>query len=254
MPDATIQLQNLKGIWRPIYAHRTALHSTADAIVLAAWRRDVRGLDLTPAVVLAGEGADPAWQHRRRAAAAAVVGVLTAWSWRRTRAAIALAAKRAHRAGWAAGYALLSQDHDDDTPYSGEPDSPYTIGSPDMDDHRADSTATAVLTAALTATADRAGRAIADTTDDDPTGDGEHIVDDGLDLVLLTDAAVSAAYGAGMLAAYLGAGTRSVIWLTAGDGRVCPRCSDAEAGSPYSLLAAPTLPQHPHCRCCLAPA
>ncbi|MFB6568374.1 hypothetical protein [Streptomyces noursei] len=258
MPDATIQLRSLKGIWRPVYAHRIALHSTADAIVLAAWKRDAHGLDLAPAVAawqqLLGESADPEQRHRRQTAAAAVLGILTAWSWQRTRAAIALAAKRAHRAGWAAGRALVTQDHDDDTPYSGEPENPYTIGSPDMSDNTADGTATAVLTAALTATADRAGTAIADSTDDDPASDGEDTIETALHLALLTDAAVSAAYGAGMLAAYLGAGTRSVLWLTAGDGRVCERCSDAETGSPYSLLAAPTLPQHPNCRCCLAPA
>lgn len=257
MSDATIQLRSLKGIWRPVYAHRQALHATADAIVLAAWKRDAHGLDLAPAVAawqqLLGESAAPEQRHRRQAAAAAVLGILTAWSWQRTRAAIALAARRAHRAGWAAGHALITQDRDDDTPYDTGPSSPHVIGSPDMSDDTADATATAILTAALTATADRAGRAIADSTND-PAGDGEDTVEDGVDIALLTDAAVSAAYGAGMLAAYLAAGTRSVIWLTAGDGRVCSRCSDAEAGSPYSLLAAPTLPQHPNCRCCLAPA
>ncbi|MEV8480333.1 hypothetical protein, partial [Streptomyces sp. NPDC051173] len=215
------------------------------------------GIDLAPAVVAwrqaIGESVDPNGRHRRQAAAAAVLGTLAARPWKRTRAAIALAAKRAHRAGWAAGHALVTRDHTDDSSYDDQPDDPYTVGSPDMTDSTADGTAVTVLTAALTATATRAGRAMAGSTDDPEQGAGDAI-DAGLDLALAADMAVSAAYGAGLLSAYLGAGTSGVMWLTAGDERVCERCFAAEAGSPYSLLGAPELPQHPRCRCVLAPA
>lgn len=252
MPDATIQLANLKGVWRPVYAHRQALHSTADAIILTAWRRDTHGLDLAPAVTAwrqaVGE-TTPAQQHRRQAAAAAVLAALAARSWQRTRAAIALAAKRAHRAGYAAGTAIASRDETDDTPYDTD-DSDYTLGTGDLTDAAAAATATSVLTRALTAAATRAGQAIADSPDD-PTSDGEDVIDDGYDLTLAADVAVSAAYGAGLLAAYLAAGMQSVSWVTAGDGKVCVTCSNNEDGSPYSLLAAPSLPAHPRCRCCL---
>ncbi|MDR3079832.1 MAG: hypothetical protein LBV60_02695 [Streptomyces sp.] len=256
MPDATLQFGSLKGVWKPVYARRLALHATADAIVIAAWHADLHGLNLAPTVaawrLTVGETADPATQRRRHAAAQAVAATLAARSWRRTRTALALAAQRAHRAGWTAGHALVTRDGTDDSDLD-EPDNPYTLGSSDLADDGADATATAVLSSALNASATRAGRAMADSNDD-PDGDAEDALDDGLDLALAADVAVSAAYGAGMLNAYLGAQARSVVWMTAGDSRVCTECLDYETGSPYSLLAAPRLPAHPNCRCCLAPA
>ncbi|WP_188274407.1 hypothetical protein [Streptomyces sp. CBMA152] len=251
MPDATLQLGNLKGVWRPVYAHRTALHATADAIILAAWKRDAADLNLADVIAAwrqsTGETVD---HHRRQAAAAIVLTALHAHPWRRTRAAIATAAKRAHRIGWATGHTLVTRDKADDTPYDDTPDSGYGITSPDMPDATADATATAVLTTALAATANRAGRAMADGTDDSE-GDAEDVVDDGYDLSLAADVAASAAYGAGLLAAYLDAGTQSVSWMAAGDDRVCDRCSANEAAGPYSPFAVPTFPAHPRCRCVL---
>ncbi|MDJ0342281.1 2'-5' RNA ligase family protein [Streptomyces sp. H10-C2] len=206
---ATIQLSDPAGIWRPIYARRLALHATADRIVLTAWKADIQGIDLAPTLTAwrqaIGEAADPARDHRRQAAAAAVLGTLAARRWARTRAALATAAKRAHRAGWNAAHQLATRDHADDQPYDDNSDNPYTIGSPDMTDDAADATATATLTAALSATARRAGRAMADAADD-PEGDAADAIDSGDDLDAYTDVAISAAYGAGMLAAYLGAG------------------------------------------------
>lgn len=274
MPDATLNLRSLKGVWRPVYARRQALHATADAIVLAAWRADLHGISLAPAVAAwrqaIGE-TDPATQRRRQAAAAAVLGTLSARPWTRTRAALATAAKRAHRTGWAAGHAIVTQDAADDTDYDEPDDTPYRLGSPDMTDHAADATASAVLTAALRASANRAGRAMAgvhttaeseddpeddpgEDSEDDPDGDAEDALEDGMDLALAVDVGVSAAYGAGMLAAYLDAGAGGVMWLSAGDERVCEQCLAYETASPYGLLGAPTLPAHPRCRCCLAPA
>lgn len=255
---ATLQLGDLKGIWRPVYAHRTALHTTADAIILAAWKRDAADLNLADALAdwnrPAGETVDT---HRRQAAAAAVLIALQAHPWKRTLAAIATAAKRAHRIGWAAGRALLTRDQGDDTPYDDNPDSGYGIGAPDMPDATADGTATAVLSTALAATANRAGRALADSADDlgdDGEGDAEDVVHDGYDMSLAADVAVSTAYGAGLLAAYLDTGVQGVAWVTAGDGAVCVRCSINEDNGPYSPFATPSLPAHPRCRCVLAPA
>lgn len=254
----TISVADPHGIWRPVYAHRIALHATADQVVMAAWQHDIHGLNLKPAVaawrMTAGDTTAAARQHRRQAAAAAVLAVLAARSWRRTRAALTTGAKRAHRAGWAAGHALATRDHTDDTPYD-EPDEDdeYSIGSPNLTNQQAAGTAAAILTAILAATARRAGRGVADSTGD-PADDGEDIVEDGYDLTLIVDAGISAAYGAGLLAAYIAAGRTAVQWITAGDGRVCNTCLANEAGSPYSLLGAPGFPAHPRCRCVLAPA
>lgn len=256
MPAPTINIGDPKGVWRPVYAHRKALHATADQLVLDAWHQDIAGIDLRDAVAtwrqMTGEALTDAQRRRRDAAAAAVLGALSARSWRRTKKALATAAKRAHRTGWAAGHAIVTRDHTDDSPYD-EPDGEYSLGSLDMSDHLAQGTATATLTAALAATARRAGRAIADSSND-PQGDGEDVLDDADDMSLAIDLAVSAAYGAGLLAAYIAAGLQSLSWITAGDERVCETCIANEAGSPYSLLGAPMLPAHPRCRCVLAPA
>lgn len=259
MPAPTINISDTKGIWRPVYAHRQALHATADQLVLDAWRRDIRGIDLKPAVKAwrqtLGEALTDTQRHRRDTAAAAVLGTLSARSWRRTKTALATAAKHAHRAGWAAGHAIVTRDQGDDSDYD-EPDGDYSVGSPNLSDHLAQGTATATLTAALAATARRAGRAIADNADDsedDGEGDGEDVLDDAYDMGLATDLAVSAAYGAGLLAAYIAAGLFSVQWISAGDERVCQTCLNFEDGSPYSLLGAPRIPAHPMCRCVLAP-
>lgn len=252
MSGPTIHIPTATGVWRQVYSHRLALHAAADDVVLAAWRQDVRGIDLSQAAAVLGETRQPT-DHRREAAAAAVLALLSARSWRRTRRALATAAKRSHRAGWNAGRHLASHDRDDDTPYSDTDDgSDNTISRADMSDHNADGTAAAALTAALAATARRAGRTMAASTA--PAADGQDTVDDGDDLNLAADVVVSAAYGAGLLAAYLASGIGAVEWITAGDERVCDTCLANEAGNPYSLYGAPRLPAHPRCRCVLAPA
>lgn len=250
MSRPTIHIPTAAGVWRQVYSHRLALHAAADDVVLTAWRQDVSGLDLTQAAAVLGETRQPT-DHRGEAAAAAVLALLSARSWQRTRRALATAAKRSHQAGWDAGRHLASRDRADDTPY-GDRGSDTAISRADMSDHNADGTATAALTAALTATARRTGRVMASSSD--PATDGEDTVDAGDDLLLATDVAVSAAYGAGLLAAYLASGIGAVEWITAGDERVCDTCLANEAGNPYSLYGAPRLPAHPRCRCVLAPA
>lgn len=258
MPIPTVDIAAPKGVWRPVYARRRALHATADALILTAWRRDTRGLDLAPAAQ-AWQGAraynpDRDQRQDRQQAAAAVLAALQARNWDRTRHALAVASQKAHRAGWQAGRHLATTDLDDDTDYEDGDPTTLTVGNPDLSDQAAASGAAAVLARILAATAPRAGRHMADSTGDDPVGDGEDVVDDGYDAALAADTAVSAAYGAGLLAAFLSLGAQSLVWTTAGDGRVCVACQDNEANSPYSPFAVPALPAHPRCRCTLAPA
>ncbi|MCC9307692.1 2'-5' RNA ligase family protein [Kitasatospora sp. RB6PN24] len=255
--SATVQLDAPRGIWRPVYARRQALHAAADATVLAAWRKDVTTVELGPAIAAwrrqLGEAADPAGRHRRDAAASAVLAALTAADWPAVRAALTLAAQQAYRAGWAAGHAVASRDEDDEGDYDDQPATGLTVGTPMMPDQVAAATAASVLAAALRAAAQRAGRAIT-TAPDGPARAAAAAIAGGDDLLLAADTAVSAAYGAGMRAAYLNAVAQALAWVTAGDGRVCAQCIANEDGSPYSPLAAPSLPAHPRCRCCLAPA
>jgi hypothetical protein len=260
MPPATIQLASPQGIWRPVYARRIALHATADAIVLAAWQADADTLTLRPAVTAwrrsVGE-LDQSKVQRRQAASAVILTRLTARPWKRTRAALALAAQRAHHAGWQAGRHLATNASADDANYDDADDSDtgsgYILGSPYLSDTAAQSSATAALARLLSAAARRAGDAM-DDSEDDPQQDAEDSIDTGPDVLLTADIATSAHYGLGLLAAYLAFGVQAVTWFTAGDQRVCNTCVANEAGGPYSPFAAPPLPAHPRCRCILAPA
>jgi 2'-5' RNA ligase len=254
--SATIQLSSPQGVWRPVYARRMALHATADAIVLAAWRADADGLTLRPALTAwrrtVGE-LDQQQQQRREAAAAMILAVLTSQAWKRLRAALALAIQRAYAAGWQAGHHLTTADLADDSEYDDTTGSGYTLGASEMPDATAQATATSWLGRILAAVARRAGRAMADTHED-PLAAIAAVLAASLDVTLTVDLAVSAAYGAGLIAAYISAGIQALQWITAGDGAVCQRCDDIAGQGPYSPFAAPALPQHPSCRCILAPA
>jgi hypothetical protein len=256
VPAATISLASPNGVWRPVYARRIALHATADAIVLSAWRADADTLTLRPAVTAwrraVGE-LDQAQQQRREAAAATVLAVLASRAWKRLRAALALAVQRAYAAGWQAGNHLASADPADDSPYDDTTGSGYTLGASEMPDATAMATATSWLGRILAAVARRVGRVMADTHED-PLDAITAVLAASLDVTLIVDLAISAAYGAGLLAAYIGAGIQAVQWITAGDSDVCTRCLENESSGPYSPFAAPILPEHPSCRCILAPA
>lgn len=255
MPAATIQLATPHGVWRQVYARRHALHATADATVLAAYQDDVRTVSLTAAVrawrASIGEAADPALDQRRQTAAAAILAVLAARNWSRTRAALVAAIQRAYHAGWQAGSRLTTTDPGDDSPWDDATDSGYTIGDPQMSDSRARAAAATALSSALAATARAAARTMASS--EDPAAAATRIVAAGLAFALALDLAISAAYGLGLLAAYANTGVQSVAWVTAADGAVCERCDAYAQQGPYSPFATPPLPAHSRCRCVLAP-
>ena len=69
-----------------------------------------------------------------------------------------------------------------------------------------------------------------------------------------TDWAMTAAAGAGALAAYAARQMPQAAWVSVGDGRVCQACLDNESGGPYPLREFPPLPSHPACRCQAIPA
>lgn len=79
--------------------------------------------------------------------------------------------------------------------------------------------------------------------DEDTSGDGERASG------LIGDQAISSGYGGGMLATFTRAALAQVNFVTAGDTKVCQRCSELEAGNPYTLFTVPSLGQHPSCRC-----
>lgn len=64
---------------------------------------------------------------------------------------------------------------------------------------------------------------------------------------LLLDTLIGQALAQGALATYAAAGLEYADFITAGDGRVCPACAQAEDEGPYLLANTPQPPLHPSC-------
>lgn len=250
--EATLRLGHLEGVWAAIYQRREQLHAEADTDGLAAWRDATDGLNLGPLIQQAqadGPTTDRA-QHRRvlAALALAILGLLPATAqWEHLRALFAAAHDTARRYGWAAAGALLADDRGEIGPDLDQ----LAATAPDDTTGAAVVAAASALAAALRATANTLARTV---TPDDPadTDNLDAATDDALqagdDISLALDTSISLGWAAGMLAA-ISASSPQVSVITAGDGRVCPACEQAEADSPYLPGSAPPLPLHPRCRC-----
>lgn len=257
----TLRLGELTGVWAAVYRRRARLEADADGQVLAVWRELLDAVDLGDVVDLAAENPPPAGDdeasrlrraHLQQVLAAAVLARLAALAradgWARFTAALAglLAAARAD--GEAAGHAVATDDGSaldgGQTPPPGaaEEVGAYTLAAEAMRGMAATvarallAAAAAGLTAAQLAQLARA------------------VLRDALPLTLTVATAVGVAYTAGMAAAYAVLGADQLAFVTAGDGRVCATCSQAEDDGPYPAAQAPAPPLHPRCRCTLQPA
>ncbi|MEU0940108.1 hypothetical protein [Embleya sp. NPDC005971] len=67
------------------------------------------------------------------------------------------------------------------------------------------------------------------------------------------DLMTSRSMSQGALDLYASEGIGQVDFVTAGDDRVCPICTDCEIKGPYGVGESPTPGIHPHCRCVLMP-
>jgi 2'-5' RNA ligase len=103
------------------------------------------------------------------------------------------------------------------------------------------------------------GRVLAQGAEDGASRD--EMVDAAMDVLTSSDSeavafvvdwAMTTAADEGALALYRSEGVLQVDIITAGDGRVCSNCADAEAGSPWQIGDTPRMPLHPACRCCYA--
>lgn len=68
----------------------------------------------------------------------------------------------------------------------------------------------------------------------------------------VVDVALSTGMSQGALDLYRSQGVAQIDFMTAGDGRVCAQCGDAEDNNPYPADEVPQPPLHGRCRCCLA--
>ncbi|WP_189764638.1 2'-5' RNA ligase family protein [Streptomyces xanthochromogenes] len=106
--------------------------------------------------------------------------------------------------------------------------------------------------------ADDLGRTLASGMEDGLSRD--ELIDAAADILtgdsdavaFTVDWAMTTAADEGALALYQSEGVQLIDIITAGDGRVCGSCIDAETGSPWRVGDQPRMPLHPNCRCCYA--
>lgn len=254
--EATIDTGALEGTWALIHKRREDLHAKHAAAVLAVWRGIVHDLPAAEAVqryrVALGiheADQDPTRKGRLKAAAAAAVGWLLAHVRQSSQEQhLVDTLTEAIREGMAEGATtavLLAAEQAGET---GDPELIYAgrLAEAVVPPGTAQQVESAILSAATT-DGTRALLAVegpADATAEDLTGVLEG---DGKAADLMVDMAVGRGYTAGMLSTWLRLGGTSVDFVTAGDGKVCPRCEAAEEGSPYTMLGAPQPPLHPRC-------
>lgn len=252
--EATLRIGHLEGTWAAIYDRREALHRQAENEALALWRAAVKRLDLSAIVQQATTASPVTPANQRRAAlavtATAVLALLwTLPEWEQLRAYLTAAYGTARAHGWAAAAALQAEQR------GGSPDlSDLVDTAPDDNSVDGPSRVLAALSKIVLAAARTIARKLTRPTgpppsQDDADSDAEDTLDEGDDLGLGVDTLIGGAYMAGLLAFLSYSGAQQVDFVTAGDGRVCAACQEAEDNSPYTLDQVPVPPLHPRCRC-----
>jgi hypothetical protein len=256
--ELTLDLGRLEGLWARLFKRREDLIRHHTGLVTDAWRAILTAELINDAIaaVRRDDGSDD--PDRWKTAVLAAVAAMTASlpnrpAWTQLRQAI----RDALAAGQAEGAAAASVLHADRT------QQPQPDWGTEYDDALAVATARPQLWADTDTWASKLvgriahdlGRALTsqgvDASDDELRQAANHSARTG-DLPAIgftVDWAMTAAAGAGALAAYVARGQTLLNWTTAGDGRVCVACEDNEANGPYTPIEFPALPQHPGCRC-----
>jgi hypothetical protein len=255
--EVTVDLGRLEGMWALLFQRREEQQQHHTQLVAAAWialfddatiDAVLRELRSHPGLLEADH--DPARTTKALATAAAAallraLGDYGRWDNLRRTLRDALAAGRTEGIVNAVAIAAEQADVQGLDWSTAAADAYASLGS--LEAAWADSSPwLARLIAAAAAHLARVliGAADADTAARADLGDPDNpAVADTVDWAM-TDAADR---GAADLYRTYGAAQLSII--TAGDGRVCAECENAEDGSPYPADAAPVLPMHPRCRC-----
>jgi hypothetical protein len=268
--EATLELGSLEGTWAAVYARRHLLYDTQQAAVTAAVRALLGGVDLAPAIAqfcaAAGIAEDDQDDNRRKAEAlAAILGALLLTLADpndpdyQTLLTTMINTLRAGQAEGVAGAIAIAAEQ-------------AGVTGIDFDKAFADAQAELVTADYLTAKATiwiktivegaaaDVTRTVTDLAELEATADdmvlaAEAVIDNGElpTVALWTDTAISQAFAEGALGLYTRLDVRLVDFMTAGDGRVCRRCTAAESEGPYPILEAPAPPVHPWCRCVQVP-
>lgn len=264
--QATLQLGQLEGIWAVIYARREAiekLHSDAlaqvmDTIKALDWGNILAAvhqqLTLNPGVT----GAQLATALGQEVEALIANGLpyqdRVAWQ-----AAMQAALMDATAEGSAAGLALIGNLAD--TPISinwdlAATDAKKALASGQYLTEPADQW----IAAQTQGLGYQVSQKIASLWNDQaPVADMETAVMDLLgnsrnQAGVLLDMAIGNSLSQGAFATYTEAGVQYADFVTAGDGRVCPACGQAEDSNSWPLVECPQPGLHVGCRCCVAPS
>lgn len=261
--EVTIDLGKLEGMWAKLFGRRAEQQDAHTALVTDAWRQLIDRDNIAAAIATfrqhaeLTESLDDIKQAALDAARAMLRALanLTGWTALRKRIQDAIAAGQAEGmvnavaiAAEKAGKVGLDWDLAFDDAYR----SLERLGElwGESDDW---------LGRMVDRAADDLGRALAQAAEDGASRD--EMVDAAMDILASDDVkavaftvdwAMTTAANEGALSLYRSEGVMQVDVITAGDGRVCAACIDAEAGSPWDILDAPRMPLHPVCRCCYA--
>ena len=275
--EATLQLGSLEGTWAKIYDRREKLYNTHLAAVTTAYRAMTTELDVSDAVTRLqraelGEADDNDQARRAAITAAATVEATrllhqladdpSAPTYQATVSAIATALADAQAEGVAGATALVAAEVG--TASAVDFGLVFTDAHAELaklGDYWAD--ATGWLGNVINGNATDLGQALARVAiaggDFDELRTAAEDVIDGEDITAvdtLIDLAMGQSFSRGALALYTREGVSTVDFVTAGGGRVCPICADAESQDPWSLLEVPQPALHPGCRlrCTLMPS
>ncbi|MFD9564352.1 2'-5' RNA ligase family protein [Streptomyces sp. NPDC059994] len=263
---ATIDLGRLEGMWALLFQRREDQQAAHTRLVTAAWRA-LLGRDAVAVMVDSlrwrarmTEARDPERNSIRTEALAAAKAMLHALADLAGFSALRVAIRNAIAAGRAEGMVNAVAIAAERANTIGLD---WNLAFKDayqalerLDELWAD--AGGWLGRTLDGAAADLGRVLADSAEAGLSR--EEMIDAALDVLTADEGAVAftvdwamtTAADEGALSLYQSEGVLQIDIITAGDGRVCPACIDAETGSPWRMGDQPRMPLHPSCRCCYA--
>jgi hypothetical protein len=270
--EATLKLGALTGVWARVYKRQDDLYALSAVGVLAAWRKLLRDLDIalmvdalrrqagmaddgSPAPGTDGDSAASVKFHKAELKALALTlaaGLLAtlpglplfAAFLDDITAALGLAAAEGFAAALAvaasqAGYARFDwaaaeQDGQKQAAPAGSAD---VIAAAIIAGCATDLAVSLTAMAAAGATAAAMARFVTEYLRDPKA------------LTAYLQHAMGASLSAAWLAVYDAAQAERILWVTAGDDRVCPECDEHEEQNPWTPETFPEMPAHIKCRC-----
>lgn len=270
--EASLHLGQLTGVWATVYARQEHLYAISAEAVAVLWRKLLFGLSVAAVVdairreaAMTDTGPAPgtdsasktAAKYHKRAvrdiAALLIAGLLAGLPslalWSEYLAAIAAALGAAAAEGFASALAVAASQRG----YKGfDWDAAVKDGQDRgiLPQGSAEGLAAAITAGVVTDLAVMlAGMAAAGATAAAMTAAVRAYLQDPKALTFYLQDGMHAASSASTLAVFAQAQVERVLFVTAGDSRVCATCDAYEAKNPYTPDTCPSIPVHGGCRC-----